>query len=191
MTKRLDRHPGNLVIFAVRAWFLEAVREWCPEVLEDLRRAVYVPLEARVGRDDAAVLLFRRSPLPVDHLRGSVHREVRAGILRWARRSRLDTVWIRDEAWRTLRFWAAHPRAARGAGGLRWAPLINTRPLAGAPPVRRPRNGVVVPGGFGLFQRLDEGHQSAVVDAPPVLRRGDREADGQMGLAHPPEGRGR
>ena len=57
MTKRLDRHPGNLVFLAVRAWFLEEVREWCPEVLEDLRRAVYVPLEARVGREDAAVLL--------------------------------------------------------------------------------------------------------------------------------------
>ena len=62
MTKRLARHPGNLVFLAVRAWFLDAVREWCPEVLEDLRRAVYVPLEARVGRDEAAVLLFRRSP---------------------------------------------------------------------------------------------------------------------------------
>ena len=116
MTKRLDRHPGNLVFLAVRAWFLEAVREWCPEVLEDLRRAVYVPLEARVGRDDAAVLL--RSTLPDD-------REVETGILRWARRWRLDTVWIRDEAWRTLRFWAAHPRAARGKDDrLRWAPLI-------------------------------------------------------------------
>ena len=136
MTKRLDRHPGNLVFLAVRAWFLEAVREWCPEVLEDLRRAVYVPLEARVGRDDAARLL--RSTLPVD-------REVEAGILRWARRWRLDTVWIRDEAWRTLRFWAAHPRAARGKDDrLRWAPLINTRPLVVAPPVRRPRNGAVL-----------------------------------------------
>ena len=64
MTKPLDRHQGNQVILAVRAWFLEAVRTWCPEVLEDLRRTVYVPLEARVGPDDAAVLL--RSPLPVD-----------------------------------------------------------------------------------------------------------------------------
>ena len=139
MTKRLARHPGNLVFLAVRAWFLEAVREWCPEVLEDLWRAVYVPLEARVGRDDAARLL--RSSLPVD-------REVETGILRWARRWRLDTVWIRDEAWRTLRFWAAHPRDARGKDDrLRWAPLINTRPLAVAPPVRRPRvcrNGAVL-----------------------------------------------
>ena len=57
MTKPLDRHPGNLVFLAVRAWFLDAVRTWCPEVLEDLRRTVYVPLEARVGREDAAVLL--------------------------------------------------------------------------------------------------------------------------------------
>ena len=136
MTKRLDRHPGNLVILAVRAGFLEAVRTWCPEVLEDLWRAVYVPLEARVGRDDAARLL--RSPLPVD-------REVETGILRWARRWRLDTVWIRDEAWRTLRFWTAHPRAARGRDDrLRWVPLINTRPLVGAPPVRRPRDGAVL-----------------------------------------------
>ena len=144
MTKRLARHQDEQLIFAVRAWFLEAVREWCPEVLEDLRRAVYVPLEARVGRDEAAVLLFRRSPLPVDHRRGSVHREVQTGILRWARRWRLNTGWIRDEAWRTLRFWAAHPRAARGAGGLRWAPLINTRPLVVAPPVHRPRDGAVL-----------------------------------------------
>ena len=135
MTKPLDRHQGNLVILAVRAWFLEAVRTWCPEVLEDLRRTVYVPLEARVGPDDAAVLL--RSSLPVD-------RGVETGILRWARRWRLNTVWIRDEAWRTLRFWATHPRAARGAGGLRWAPLINTRSLVGAPPVRRPRDGAVL-----------------------------------------------
>ena len=134
MTKRLARHPGNLVFLAVRAWFLEAVREWCPEVLEDLRRAVYVPLEARVGRDDAARLL--RSSLPVD-------REVETEILQWARRWRLNTVWIRDEAWRTLRFWAAYPRDARGARGLRWAPLINTRPLAVAPPVLRPRNGAI------------------------------------------------
>ena len=43
MTKPLDRHQGNQVILAVRAWFLEAVRTWCPEVLEDLRRTVYVP----------------------------------------------------------------------------------------------------------------------------------------------------
>ena len=136
MTNPLDRHKGNQVILAVRAWFLEAVREWCPEVLEDLRRAVYVPLEARVGRDDAARLL--RSPLPVD-------REVETGILRWARRWRLNTVWIRDEAWRTLRFWAAHPRDARGKDDrLRWAPLINTRSLVGAPPVRRPRDGAVL-----------------------------------------------
>ena len=136
MTKPLDRHQGNLVILAVRAWFLEAVRTWCPEVLEDLRRTVYVPLEARVGRDDAARLL--RSPLPVD-------REVETGILRWARRWRLNTVWIRDEAWRTLRFWAAHPRDARGKDDrLRWAPLIKTRSLVGAPPVRRPRNGTVL-----------------------------------------------
>ena len=28
--------------------------------------------------------------------------------------------------------------------GLRWVPLINTRPQAGAPPVRRPRNGAVL-----------------------------------------------
>ena len=41
MTKRLARHQDEQLIFAVRAWFLEAVREWCPEVLEDLRRAVY------------------------------------------------------------------------------------------------------------------------------------------------------
>ena len=135
MTKPLDRHQGNQVILAVRAWFLEAVRTWCPEVLEDLRRTVYVPLEARVGPDDAAVLL--RSPLPVD-------RGVETGILRWARRWRLNTVWIRDEAWRTLRFWATHPRAARGAGGLRWVPLIKTRSLVGAPPVRRPRDGAVL-----------------------------------------------
>ena len=71
-------HLGNsdiAVFLAVRAWFLDAVRTWCPEVLEDLRRAVYVPLEARVGRDDAAVLL--RSTLPNN-------REVETGILRWA-----------------------------------------------------------------------------------------------------------
>ena len=136
MTKRLDRHQDEQLILAVRYAFLEAVRTWCPEVLEDLRRTVYVPLEARVGRDDAAVLL--RSPLPVD-------REVETGILQWARRWRLDTVWIRDEAWRTLRFWAAHPRDARGKDDrLRWVPLINTRPQAGAPPVLRPRNGAVL-----------------------------------------------
>ncbi len=135
MTKRLDRHPGNLVFLAVRAWFLESVRTWCPEVLEELRRTVYVPLEARVGRDAAAVLL--RSTLPSNH-------EVETGILQWARRWRLDTVWIRDEAWRTLRFWAAHPQAARGKDDrLRWAPLINTRPLAVAPSVLRPRNGTL------------------------------------------------
>ena len=136
MTKRLDRHQDEQLILAVRYAFLEAVRTWCPEVLEDLRRTVYVPLEARVGRDDAAVLL--RFPLPVD-------REVETGILQWARRWRLDTVWIRDEAWRTLRFWAAHPRDARGKDDrLRWVPLINTRPQAGAPPVLRPRNGAVL-----------------------------------------------
>ena len=69
MTKPLDRHQGNLVILAVRAWFLEAVRTWCPEVLEDLRRTVYVPLEARVGPDDAAVLL-RSLYLPIRRFRG-------------------------------------------------------------------------------------------------------------------------
>ena len=48
-----------------------------------------------------------------------------------------------------------------------------------------------LPGGFSLFQRLDEGDQGTVVDPSPVLRRGDREADGQVGLAPPRAARGR
>ena len=51
-------------------------------------------------------LLTRHSPHPVDMPRGSPHRQVRAQIVRWARRWRINTPWIRDEAWRTL-FWGA------------------------------------------------------------------------------------
>ena len=72
-------------------------------------------IRRRLGEDIVA-LLTRRSPHPVDMPRGSPHRQVRAQIVRWARRWHLNAPWIRDEAWRTLSWWARWVRDSRPAG---------------------------------------------------------------------------
>ena len=108
--------------------------EW-PEVLDDLRDAVFTPLiHSGTPRGDIVALLTRRVPHPVDIHCGSLHRQVRAQIVRWARRWHINAPGMRDDAWRTLSWWA------------RWAPLVdvNTTPRHIAPPtptLRRPRDG--------------------------------------------------
>ena len=61
-------------------------------------------------------LLTRRAPHPVDIHRGSPHRQVRAQIMRWARRWHLNAPWMRDEAWYTLFWWARWALDSRPAG---------------------------------------------------------------------------
>ena len=109
--------------------------EW-PEVLDDLRDAVFTPLiHSGTPRGDIVALLKRRAPHPVDIHRGSLHRQVRAQIVRWARRWHLNAPGIRDEAWRTLSWWARWARDSRPAGrAFGWAPLVSTTPRSIAPP---------------------------------------------------------
>ena len=61
-------------------------------------------------------LLKRRAPHPVDMHRGSLHRQVRAQIVRWARRWHINAPWIRDEGWHTLSWWVRSARDSRPAG---------------------------------------------------------------------------
>ncbi len=86
----------------MRAWFLSTIRAECPAVLDDLWDDVFAPLAARRPPAETVALLTRRYPLPDDLPRGSVHREVRASIARWARRWRIPAPWMRDQAWRTM-----------------------------------------------------------------------------------------
>ncbi len=126
----------------MRAWFLEAVRTECPEAVQDLWTAVFVPLSATLTPSDAVALLTRRTPSFADVQRGSQHRVQRAAIVRWARRWQINAPWIREQAWRTLRFWVVHPEAVGGPPP-RWAPVINTDTgprRAAARGALRPRN---------------------------------------------------
>ena len=134
-----QRHPPDQLIQAIRAALLSTIRAECPEVLEDLRDAVFNPLiYSAMPREDIVALLKRRSPHPVDMPRGSPHRQVRAQIVRWARRWHINAPWIRDEAWRTLSWWVRWARDSRPAGRVfGWAPLVNTTPRHIAPPPRR------------------------------------------------------
>ena len=111
------RHPPDQLINAIRAALLSTIwAEW-PEVLENLRDAVFNPLiHSARPREALVALLKRRSPHPVDIHRGSPHRQVRAQIVRWARRWHINAPWIRDEAWRTLSWWVRWARDSRPAG---------------------------------------------------------------------------
>ena len=138
-----QRHPPAQLLFGVRAAFLSTIRAECPAVLDDLWDAVFVPLAACWPPAETVALLRRRDPRPEDLPRGSVHRSVRASIARWARRWHIPAPWMRDQAWRTMRFWAAYPRLVGGKPP-RWAPFINTRAASRRPAdhkVRRPRDG--------------------------------------------------
>ena len=138
-TKRGARYPGGFGrlgtpaqpgrVSSRRIW-----AEW-PEVLVDLRDAVFTPLiHSGTPRGDIVALLKRRAPHPVDIHRGSLHRQVRAQIVRWARRWHLTAPGIRDEAWRTLSWWARWARDSRPAGrAFGWAPLVSTTPRSIAP----------------------------------------------------------
>ena len=111
------RHPPDQLIHAIRAALLSTIRAEWPEVLDDLRDAVFTPLiHSGTPRGDIVALLKRRAPHPVDIHRGSLHRQVRAQIVRWARRWHLNAPWICDEAWRTLSWWARWARDSRPAG---------------------------------------------------------------------------
>ncbi len=111
-----QRHPPDQLIHAIRAALLSTIRAECPEVLEDLRDAVFNPLiYSATPREDIVALLKRRSPHPVDKHRGSPHRQVRAQIVRWARRWHINAPGIRDEAWRTLSWWVRWARWALDA----------------------------------------------------------------------------
>ena len=143
------RHPPDQLIHAIRAALLSTIRTECPEVLDDLRDAVFTPLiYSATPREDIVALLKRRSPHPVDMPRGSPHRQVRAQIVRWARRWHLNAPGIRDEAWRTLSWWVRWARDSRPAGRVfGWAPLVNTTPRHIAPPtpkLLRPRDDVAL-----------------------------------------------
>ena len=112
-----QRHPPDQLIHAIRAALLSTIRAECPEVLENLRDAVFNPLiHSATPREALVALLKRRAPHPVDIHRGSPHRQVRAQIVRWARRWHINTPWIRDEAWRTLSWWARSALDSRPAG---------------------------------------------------------------------------
>ena len=112
-----QRHPPDQLIHAIRAALLSTIKAECPEVLENLRDAVFTPLiRSATPREALVALLKRRAPHPVDMPRGSPHRQVRAQIVRWARRWHLNTPWIRAEAWRTLYWWARLALDSRPAG---------------------------------------------------------------------------
>ena len=130
------RHPPDQLIHAIRAALLSTIRTECPEVLENLRDAVFNPLiYSAMPREDIVALLKRRSPHPVDMHRGSPHRQVRAQIVRWARRWHINAPGIRDEAWRTLSWWVRWARDSRSAGRVfGWVPLVNTTPRHIPPP---------------------------------------------------------
>ena len=98
-------------------------------------------IHSATPRGDIVALLKRRAPHPVDIHRGSLHRQVRAQIVRWARRWHLNAPGIRDEAWRTLSWWARWARDSRPAGrAFGWAPLVSTTPRSIAPPTPTPRS---------------------------------------------------
>ena len=115
-------------------------------MLDDLRDAVFTPLIHSMTRDDIVALLRRYSPLVHDPRRGSAHRQVRAQIVRWARRWHLNAPWIRAEAWRTLRWWARWSRDSRPAGRVfGWAWLVDVDTTARqvetpTPKLLRPRD---------------------------------------------------
>ena len=111
-----QRHPPDQLIHAIRAALLSTIKAECPEVLENLRDAVFTPLIQSMPREALVALLKRRAPHPVDMPSGSPHRQVRAQIVRWARRWHLNTPWIRAEAWRTLYWWARSALDSRPAG---------------------------------------------------------------------------
>ena len=117
---------------AVRAAFLSTIRAECPAVLDDLWDEDFAPLADRMPPTETVALLTRRDPRPDDLPRGSVHREVRASIAHWARRWHVNAPWMRDQAWRTVRFWAAYPGSVGGRPP-RWAPLIDTRAASRRP----------------------------------------------------------
>ncbi len=144
--RKEKKHPPKQLLSSVRTAFLSTIRAKCPQVLDDLWDEVFAPLAARRPPAETVALLTRRYPRPDDLPRGSVHREVRASIARWARRWHVNAPWMRDQAWRTVRFWAAYPGSVGGRPP-RWAPLIDTRAASRRPTdhkVRRPRDGTTL-----------------------------------------------
>ena len=145
-----QRHPPDQLIHAIRAALLSTIKAECPEVLDDLRDAVFTPLSLWMTRDDIVALLRRYSPRVHDPRLGSAHHQVRALIVCWARRWHLNAPWIRAEAWRTLRVWARWSGDSRPAGrAFGWAPLVDVDTTARlvetpTPTLRRPRDGVAL-----------------------------------------------
>ena len=52
------RHPPDQLIHAIRAALLSTIQAKCPEVLDDLRDAVFTPLIHSMTRDDIVALLI-------------------------------------------------------------------------------------------------------------------------------------
>ena len=78
MPRRTTRkHPADQLYIEVRAWFLEIIRTDCPQVLDDRWTEVFLPRRAALSQT-AAVTLLRQ----MTFLRGSLHRSVRAAIVR-------------------------------------------------------------------------------------------------------------
>ena len=148
-----EKHPPDQLYLSNRAWFLEVIRTDCPDVLDDLWREAYAPLMLALPQSAAVALLSRQLPQGQHFPPKFPQRCVYEGIERWAQRWNLNTSWIREQAWRTLSFWAANLKLIMGTPVrstdpadhvvahrvpvrgqvLRWAPVINT----GSRPGRR------------------------------------------------------
>ena len=145
-----QRHPPDQLIHAIRAALLSTIWTECPEVLDDLRDSVFTPLSLWMTRDDIVALLRRYSPRVHDPRLGSAHHQVRAQIVCWARRWHINAPGMRDDAWRTLSWWARWARDPRPAGrAFGWAPLVDVDTTARlvetpTPTLRRPRDGVAL-----------------------------------------------
>ena len=130
-----ERHPPDQLYLVARAWFLEVIRTDCPDVLDDLWREAYAPLMLALPQSAAVALLRRQLPQGQHFPPGFPQRCVYEGIERWAQRWNLNTSWIREQAWRTLSFWAANPKLPMGT------PVRSTDPadhvVAHRVPVRR------------------------------------------------------
>ena len=77
----------------------------------------YAPLMLALPQSAAVALLRRQLPQGQHFPPGFPQRCVYEGIERWAQRWNLNTSWIREQAWRTLSFWAANPKLIMGTPG--------------------------------------------------------------------------
>ena len=160
---KTEKHPPDQLYLSNHAWFLEVIRTDCPDVLDDLWREAYAPLMLALPQSAAVALLRSQLPQGQHFPPGFPQRCVYEGIERWAQRWNLSTSWIREQAWRTLSFWAANPKLVMGTpvrstdpadhvvahrvpvrGQVpRWAPVINTGSRPGgrtSRKVSRPRD---------------------------------------------------